>query len=846
MSAQLTNRIPQKSNEPSAADLFLDGNLPPMLVRASAGTGKTYRLTARLLQILIQGAEPESILATTFTRKAAGEILERILLTLAEAADQENEAALDALRSQVGIDSLPRSLCLQLLRKLIANIHRLRVCTLDSLFTQLAKSFPFELRLPPAWRLTDEIEEVWLRERAIESLISLLDPSELATLLAMLSKGETKRSIVRELIQIVSGTFSGSRQSPADAWNQLEAPTAPDDSVLTAAAGAFRQSEPKQKTVRAKLQAMADLLEARDFDSLAEETLIKNYAKAKRLGEETKLGRSVLPPGLDDALGALYAAARSRTLALLAAQNDATGQVLTLYDAQITQLKQSLRTLGFDDIAVRLAKQFSSVDHRSLGRRMDGAIDHLLLDEFQDTSPAQWQVLRPLAMRSADLTVDPNPDPQAAVKRSFFCVGDTKQAIYGWRGGVAEIFDAVSTEIDGVRSVEQNTSYRSSPVIMQFTNDVFKNLSRHPIAGDASSKDESDKNVHEARAVARFADHFPTHIAAKSDLPGYVRMETCEKVDGGDAAAKSMACLELAAQRIAELHHDAPDRSIGVLTRTNKGVANLIYLLEQRDVDVSQEGGNPLVDSAAVDLVLSALMMAEHPADGRWKYHVENSPIGNTEWISAAYLRESVTEFGIARTISRLAAVLAPSCDDRDTLRLKQLVRLATAYEPNATPRLRDFVRMVREKRVERPQTAAVRVMTVHQSKGLEFDAVFLPELDGSLTGQPPLCVADAPSLVDPPVAVSRYLSSQAWHFLDPPWRKAFGKDAAGKMTEALCLLYVAMTRARQSLSIIVQPCKADAKKPSALVHAALQTDTELTAGETLLYQTGNPNWFRE
>lgn len=833
------------ANEKAEKDVFLDGQLPPVLVRASAGTGKTYRLTARLLQILIQGAAPESILATTFTRKAAGEILERILLTLANAADPDNDAALEDLRRQVGIDTLPRAVCLQLLQSLVANIHRVRVCTLDSLFTQLAKSFPFELQLPPAWRLTDEIEEVWLRERAIDSLVSALEPAELTTLLAMLGKGETKRSIVRELIQVVSGAYTKARQSALDAWTSLDAPTVPGDDVLTAAAGTLRLAQPPQKTVRAKLEAMAELLETRQFDTLSGETLISNYAKAKRSGEPVKFGRSKLPDGLDDALGALYAAARSKTLSLLAAQNDATGQVLALYDAQITQLKQSLRILAFDDIAVRLANQFAEVDHQSISRRMDGAIDHVLLDEFQDTSPAQWQVLRPLAMRSADVAVDPDPDQETAIARSFFCVGDTKQAIYGWRGGVAEIFDAVSDEVKGVRSVEQNTSFRSSPVIMDCVNRVFKNLNRHKIAAKDAANHGTDKGEYEARAIRRFAKHFPTHVAFKESLPGYVRMETCPRIEGRDSGDKAQACYESAAKRIADLYHSAPDRSIGVLTRTNKGVAHLIFLLEQLNVDVSQEGGNPLVDSAAVDLVLSALMMSEHPADGRWKFHVEHSPLGSVEGMSAQTIRQWVTDLGIARAVHKLAGLVAPVCNARDTTRLKQLAQLAVAYEPNGTDRVRDFVRMVREKRVERPQSAAVRVMTVHQSKGLEFDAVCLPELDGQLTGQPPLCVADSVNVVDPPTGLSRFLTSEAWHFFPTSWQKAFGKDAASRMNEALCLMYVAMTRAKQALYMVVQPAKPEDKKPSALIHAALGVDTDLSQGETLLFESGDSNWYR-
>ena len=214
-----------------APDFFRDGRLPPLLVRASAGTGKTYRLTARLLQILFQGAAPETILATTFTRKAAGEILDRVLVSLADAADPNQPDALERLRDQVGIPTLPASACTQLLKKLVANIHRLRICTLDSFFTQLARSFPFELRLPPAWRLTDEIEERWLRERAVDSVIAMLEPAELGTLMSMLSKGETKRSVARELVSVVSRVYNAGRECGREVWDTIEAPTQPDDRV---------------------------------------------------------------------------------------------------------------------------------------------------------------------------------------------------------------------------------------------------------------------------------------------------------------------------------------------------------------------------------------------------------------------------------------------------------------------------------------------------------------------------------------------------------------------------------------------------------------------------------------
>ena len=252
------------NDESVSGDLLL-----PTVVRASAGTGKTYRLTARLMRILLQGAAPESILATTFTRKAAGEILDRVLLTLAHAADESNPRALEELRKQVKLPTLPPSACLQMFDKLLRNVHRLRICTLDSLFSQLARSFSFELGLPPAWRLTDEIEEAWLREQAVDALIAALDPGEMTALLSMLGKGENRRSIARELLQVVDAAYSGQRQCGVRVWEKLLAPKSPDEKAIADAVIAFRSAQVPQKRLMTRLEKLAQQMETRDFASLA-------------------------------------------------------------------------------------------------------------------------------------------------------------------------------------------------------------------------------------------------------------------------------------------------------------------------------------------------------------------------------------------------------------------------------------------------------------------------------------------------------------------------------------------------------------------------------------------------
>ena len=825
------------------------GQLQPTLVRASAGSGKTYQLTARLLRILLQGAAPETILATTFTRKAAGEILGRVLLSLAKAADENDEEALESLRQQVGIASLPRSTCLTLLDKLMRNIHRLRICTLDALFAQAARSFPFELNLPPAWRLTDEIEEVWMRERAIDQVIGTRDRGETITLLSMLGKGEVKRSVTRELLGVIETAYSIQRQSGEQAWKKLSAPSLPDNEAITRAAGLMLTAEPPQKSLKAKLEKMGDFLQSRQFADLGGETLVTNIAKARRSGDPVKLGRSLFPDGLDDAFNVLYEIAKSETLRLLRAQNEATGSVLQNYDYQIDSLKQAARALGFDDVAIRLAGQFAALDEQSVSSRMDGAVDHLLLDEFQDTSPVQWQVLRPLAIACASDRKEANPDATEEARqipRSFFCVGDTKQAIYGWRGGVAQIFDTVAQEVPGVEETKQNESFRSSPVVMEAVNSIFPRLSRHPIVSGADLSNKGDRGFHEAMAVDKFSKDFPEHITARKNLPGHVQLLTSRKSDG-DATEQRMTCFGQAAQLVKVINDAAPDRSIGILTRTNRGVAEMILLLEGLKVDVSQEGGNPLTDSAAVEVILSALMMADHPGDKRWITHVESTPLASLKNFGPDYIRELVDERGVAEAIERLAQMLAPACDSRDTIRLKQLTRLAIAYQGNSAPRLRDFVRMVREKRIERPQAAPVRVMTVHQSKGLEFDAVVLPQLDGDLVRASNKPIAMSKKLGAPPEGLTRYLSHQEWHFLPKPWQKAFGDATASSMTEALCLMYVAMTRARQGLYMVIPPAKKRAyetKTAGSLIYHALGCEEDPSQPETKLWEIGQEDWY--
>ena len=135
------------------AALELEGQFPNEVIRASAGTGKTFELSNRYLRLLASGVESNSILATTFTRKGAGEILDRIIGRLSAAALDDEAAAELSEQLQWKLTSARSA---DVLQTLLQNLHRLEIGTLDSFFNRFAKAFSMELGLPATWEIVEQ------------------------------------------------------------------------------------------------------------------------------------------------------------------------------------------------------------------------------------------------------------------------------------------------------------------------------------------------------------------------------------------------------------------------------------------------------------------------------------------------------------------------------------------------------------------------------------------------------------------------------------------------------------------------------------------------------------------
>lgn len=831
------------------------------LVLASAGTGKTYQLSLRYLDLLFQDVPPERILATTFTRKAAGEILERILQRLCDAVEKPKELAelVEALPGR----KVTRERALLLLGELVQHVERLRVSTIDAFFAGVARAYALDLGLPPAWRIVDEETDEELQAEALAKAFTDAPRAAMLALLADLQRRAAASSVHRALFAVVHDGLEHFVESDASAWETIEVPPAPACGELEAAIKIVERtpcpqtkSKPPRNDTRweKELKRLPPLLRARDWSEAFGKGL-----PAKVAGKDGSYQGHAIPPETLAALQTLLLQAVHEAVDTLARENVATRALLERFKTALDALRSERGSLRFSDLPLAIAPPKEnpfSARSLDLAWRLDGKIDHLLLDEFQDTAPLQWRCLVPIA---SELLAD------GTGARSFFCVGDEKQSIYGWRGGEPELLVSMNETYPVLDDpTVLSRSWRSSQVILDAVNSIFTTIAANAVFAD---QEEGRK-----KAAALFEERYPQHTAAKV-LPGAAFLLEARAPDKEEDEKPDDLLVALTIERIEALDAAEPRATIAVLLRRKKWVPRLILGLAKKGLRASGEGGNPLTDSTAVLEILSLLHLADHPEDETAAFHVARSsfaklasalhPRGDEhdaaasgapangatdapgtadapreDELSPERLREreerarlksdlreavrtaraarrAIASCGYGRWLADVHARLVASGDygDWDLRRAGQLVELGLAFDATPTARTGEFVRHARRTRVEDESAARIKIMTVHASKGLEFDAVLLPDLHKSMTGRSNAYVWRRDDPAGPITAVSRRLGkSFASHH---PALKALSDYADQRQIEGeLAVLYVALTRAKHRLELLV-PHREQDKEPT-------------------------------
>ena len=193
-------------------DLFANESL-----RASAGTGKTFQLTNRYMRLLLGGETLDSILASTFTRKAAGEIKTRVLTRLADAMLDDDK--LEELAEHAGNSDVKRETIGELLKTLTSCLHRMQITTLDGYFAQLVRAFALELGLSPSWRTLSDVQLSELKSETIAQMLDGYHTDTASDMFRMLTRGDAARSVSDLIINAVSSIYHVFLDSSDSIWD---------------------------------------------------------------------------------------------------------------------------------------------------------------------------------------------------------------------------------------------------------------------------------------------------------------------------------------------------------------------------------------------------------------------------------------------------------------------------------------------------------------------------------------------------------------------------------------------------------------------------------------------------
>lgn len=826
--------------------LQLNGNL----IDASAGTGKTYQLASRFIALLALGVPAQNLIALTFTRKAAGEFMDRIIRDLAGAAESATAAEtmwkrINSTLSGQQYDNPAESagcapLCpgVQLgeaekspaffrtkLEAVLQQIASLNLSTLDSFFNKIVSAHSVELGLGSISLLsTEELERL-----RFQTLLSLLaygdDKAEFSdafmTLFQEISD-DKMAGMLDTLQQNVAGFFALYQNNPdKGVWGNFAAFGLPDISSIP------EPEIPTDELIRLHEKEINELSQCKgckDFASFITKMKAWNFkstGKVQKALQSSKGSKSPEMERLKELAMPIYEQRRWDVLRRSYRKSKGMADLMQMYWCIYREEVLASGKLVFDDItrAVPALLNDTGID---VGRRLDMSLRHWMLDEFQDTSPQQWEALEPLLREVVSKQED----------QTLFVVGDEKQSIYAWRGASPELFRMLKTDPAWAGHLipsSMSLSRRSAPQIMDFMNTVFR---------PAIDKGE-----------------FPCHSSARSDMAdaGYVRV-TALPAGVQDEVLQS-ACEEIGRILVEELDFAAGGVSAAVLVRKNAEGEAILQWLKRHHPELPAallSDTRVAALSPLGEMLLCFFRWLLHASDKYCFGVLQRGPLAvvllrkkpEEAW---AYWRNKLDSEGYAAVLAAISCELTPESPAQDDT-LREWLTEAMTFDAEGGA-LEDWILRIENKsRMENPPRSMVHIMTMHKSKGLEYDAVILPMLSSKS-----LCDTSRMQYL-----VSRDVAGCVQGILLPPgnagqreaWEAFVPHESAWQekqLSEAGNLLYVALTRARHANYILLNgnvQCKdGDAKSFTAMILESLGLVGDKPTETLRLYELGNAGW---
>ncbi len=834
-------------------------------VAANAGSGKTRVLTNRVARLLLMGTAPEKILCLTYTKAAAAEMQTRLFQTLGRWAmmdDAELRGELTALdAAQADIPEAGLAQARTLFARALETPGGLKIQTIHAFCEALLRRFPVEAGVAPQFSVMDDRDARELRVSVLDEL-ARVDP-EAMRLLAINMSGDDPDGLLQEIGRNRSAfgnEFDAQALAaalgvdPDDSPERIYAETvlpgdlATVESLIPLLAASGKTDSSAGETLASALKQPPDML----CETLEKVFLTGAGAKSPfsaKIGAFPTKGLRTAYPELMDALEPLMLrveAARPRRLGLLALRKSTALNIfarawLRVLDAR----KAAYGLLDFDDMIDRTRHLLNDTDTASwVLWKLDGGLDHILVDEAQDTSPVQWQVVQALSDEFF------SGFGAREVDRTVFVVGDEKQSIYSFQGADPAAFGKMNDYFhrvlsgleEGLQQCELIHSFRSAEPVLSLVDAVFDGPAGEGLTNDVThsahnpdkpgrvelwpflEKPDKQEEPPWSDPVDMPAPDDPVQVMAKN-IAGRISewLRDGRVLPGHDRAIRAGDVLILVQSRNERFHSVIRELKRANVPVAGADVLNLNGELAARDLLAVLRVINTVADDLSLATVLRSplggideddLFTLAHGRKGmlwpelrvqeaeKWQpcKAMISDLLGQADFLRPFEMlqRILIRHNGRRKLVARLGAEAEDGID--------ALLDQALAFERSGTPGLTGFLAWMESDEVtikRRVEEGAdqVRVMTVHGAKGLEAPIVFLPDTAKRQEGR------------HPPQVMEIGNGQPAWRVptdsAPDVMRDAEADRRALAVAENMRLLYVAMTRAESWLIV----CGAGGKK---------------------------------
>ena len=818
---------------------------PLTVYKASAGSGKTFTLATEYIRLIVENPTSyKNILAVTFTNKATEEMKMRILSQLYGIwkALPESDSYLKKIVEKTGFEpKLIRERAGQGLANLLHNYNYFRVETIDTFFQSILRNMARELDLTTNLRIG--LNDVQVEELAVDQLIADLSTTDVILQwimkYVMESISDDKSwNVISQIKRFGCTIFKDEYKEVSQELKQKMEEK-----------GFFEQYTTQLREIKKAAEKRMIQISESFFENLEGEGLsIDDLANKNRgiAGFFLKLQKGVFDPSIENAtvanclenpekwcakthpqrefITSLAEGVLGDILRFAVAERPVQWKLYKSADLTLRHLNQ-LRLLGSIEEKVRelnennnrfllsdtqqlLHALIEGSDSPFIFEKIGTQLEHVMIDEFQDTSTVQWQNFRVLldeAMSHED--------------GSNLIVGDVKQSIYRWRSGDWRLLNDIEQQFyqQQIETLPLKTNYRSERNVISFNNHFFSQ------AAELEYQSQRDINCEEAEQLKRAYADVMQEIPERRKDAGEVYVTLLPTED------YQAATLQLVADAISELRsRGVPQKDIAILVRMNNQIPMIAqYFQEQMsEVTIVSDEAFRLEASVVVNLLVSALRLLTHPDDLLTKaaivkhYHIDvlkeqiedNELLLSTndlnQLLPEGFLsqREVLLTMPLYDLAERLHAIFGlEALNDQSAYVFAFYDQLASYVNEN-TADIDSFLAAWDEgicgKTIQSEETNGVRILSIHKSKGLEFDYVICPFCDWQLekqSGNILWCQPTEEPFSDLPLAPVDYCRNQ---MMGTIYEKDYLHEHLQNTVDNLNLLYVAFTRACKGLYV--------------------------------------------